>query len=245
MGEEVLGVLGGIGPLATIYFTDMVINMTDAKMDQEHIPMVIFNNPQIPDRTEYILDNSKPNPLPVMIKDAIKLENVGCDYIVIPCNTAHYFYSEIQKNVSVPIINIIKKTVEYIKNNQTDVKCIGILATQGTIVTGSYQKEIIKNGLDYKVPDEKNQKSLMNIIYNGVKAGEEVDVCEFLRIVDDLKHDGCDAVILGCTELSVINKSRLLVRNDIVDSLEVLARISIELCGKRVKDNALKMQVTK
>ncbi len=236
MSEKILGVLGGVGPLATIYFTDLIIRMTDAKKDQDHIPMFILNNSTIPDRTDYILDNSKPNPLPVMVEDAKKLERAGCDYIVIPCNTAHYFYSEIQDNVSVPIINIIEETVEYISENITDAKCVGILATEGTIVTGSYQKAIIKHGLDYRVPSENNQKSLMNIIYNQVKAGSEVDICEFLRIVGDMKNDGCDIVILGCTELSVINKTFTLRRKDIVDSMEVLAKVSIKLCGKELKN---------
>ena len=92
MEEKTLGVLGGVGPLATIYFADLVVKMTDAKTDQEHISMVILNHGAIPDRTDYILDHSKPNPLPVMIADAKKLQAAGCDYIVIPCNTAHYFY---------------------------------------------------------------------------------------------------------------------------------------------------------
>jgi len=238
MAEKLLGVLGGVGPLATIYFADMVIKMTDAQRDQDHIPMLILNNSTIPDRTDYILDNSKPNPLPVMVEDARKLEKAGCDFIVIPCNTAHYFYSEIQENVGIPIVNIIEETVRYISRNNEGVKCVGILATEGTVVTGSYQKEIIKRGLDYRVPNDKNQKSLMDIIYNQVKAGSEVDICEFLRIVGDLKADGCDAVILGCTELSVINKNFNLKRKDIVDSMEVLAKVSISLCGKELKNNS-------
>jgi aspartate racemase len=240
MTEKFLGVLGGIGPLATIYFADMVVRLTDAKRDQEHIPMLILNNSTIPDRTDYILDNSKLNPLPVMVEDARKLEKAGCDIIVIPCNTAHYFYSEIQNNVGIPIVNIIEETVRYISRHNENVKCVGILATEGTVITGSYQKEIIKHGLDYRVPNEKNMNSLMNIIYNQVKAGNEVDICEFLRIVGDLKADGCDAVILGCTELSIINKSFNLKRKDIVDSLEVLAKVSISLCGKKIKKSAAK-----
>ena len=100
MKEKILGVLGGVGPLATIYFADLVVKMTDAKTDQEHIAMVILNHSSIPDRTDYILDKTKPNPLPVMIKDAKLLEDDNCDFIVIPCNTAHYFYDEIQNRIN-------------------------------------------------------------------------------------------------------------------------------------------------
>lgn len=235
MKEKVLGVLGGVGPLATIYFADLVIKMTDAKSDQEHIAMVILNHASIPDRTEYILDNTKPNPLPVMVADARRLQNDGCDYIVIPCNTAHYFFDEIQKSVDVPIINILEETVSYAEKTVPNLKCLGILATEGTVISGAYQNIIRKHGLDFRVPSEEDQKSLMHIIYDEVKAGEKVDICEFLRIVGELKKAGSDAVILGCTELSVIKKDFNLSRHDIVDSMECLARTSITLCGKKIK----------
>lgn len=235
MEEKTLGVLGGVGPLATVYFADLIVKMTDAKTDQEHIAMVILNHASIPDRTEYILDRSKPNPLPVMVADAKKLEAAGCDYIVIPCNTAHFFYEEIQESVGIPIVNIIAETVAYAKKTIPNLKCLGVLATEGTIAARAYQLAAEKNGIDYKTPCAENQKSLMNIIYNQVKAGKEVDIFEFMRIVGDMKKDGCDAVILGCTELSVINKDFKLNRADIIDSMEVLARVSIELCGKKIK----------
>lgn len=238
MEEKVLGVLGGVGPLATIYFADLVIKMTDAKTDQEHIAMIILNHASIPDRTEYILDNRKPNPLPMMVADAQKLQNDGADYIVIPCNTAHYFFDAIQKSVSVPIINILEETVCYAEKTVPNLKCLGILATEGTVISGAYQNIIRKHGLDYRVPSEEDQKSLMHIIYDQVKAGERVDICEFLRIVGELKKAGSDAVILGCTELSVIKKDFNLSRHDIVDSMECLARKSIALCGKTLKKEA-------
>lgn len=235
MKEKVLGILGGVGPLATIYFADLVIKMTDAKSDQEHIAMVILNHASIPDRTEYILDNTKPNPLPVMIADAQQLERDNCNYIVIPCNTAHYFFDEIQKSVSVPIINILEETVSYAQKTVPNLRCLGILATEGTVKSGAYQSIIEKHGLSCCVPSEDDQKSLMHIIYDQVKAGEKVDICEFLRIVGELKKSGSDAVILGCTELSVIKKDFNLNRADIVDSMECLARASITLCGKNIK----------
>ena len=229
------GIVGGLGPMATAYLLELIVDMTDAKTDQEHIAMVILNHASIPDRTEYILDNTKPNPLPVMVADAKRLQNDGCDYIVIPCNTAHYFFDEIQKSVDVPIINILEETVSYAERTVPNLKCLGILATKGTIISGAYQNIIKKHGLDYRVPSEEDQKSLMHIIYDEVKAGEKVDICEFLRIVGELKKAGSDAVILGCTELSIIKKDFNLSRVDIVDSMECLARRSIELCGKKIK----------
>ena len=219
MEEKTLGVLGGVGPLATIYFADLVVKMTDAKTDQEHISMVILNHGAIPDRTDYILDHSKPNPLPVMIADAKKLQAAGCDYIVIPCNTAHYFYDEIQKNVDIPIINIIEETVKYAIKTVPGLKTLGVLATEGTIKSGAYERVADRYSIDCKFPDEE-------------------DIFEFMRIIGDMKKKGCDAVILGCTELSIIDKDFNLSKKDskIIDSMEVLARRSIDLCGKKIKE---------
>lgn len=238
MKEKTLGVLGGVGPLATIYFADLVVKMTDAKTDQEHIAMVILNHASIPDRTDYILDNTKPNPLPIMAADAKKLQAADCDYIVIPCNTAHYFYDEIQKSVDIPIVNIIEETVQYAMQTIPDLTAIGVLATEGTVKSGAYHRVAEKHGLACKVPDGEDQQSLMNIIYGEVKAGAKVDIFEFMRIIGDMKKQGCGAVILGCTELSIINKDFELTKKDdkIIDSMEVLARRSIALCGKKIKE---------
>ncbi|MBQ5995573.1 MAG: aspartate/glutamate racemase family protein [Clostridia bacterium] len=237
MEEKILGVLGGVGPLATIYFADLVVKMTQAQTDQEHIAMVILNHASIPDRTAYILDKTKPNPLPVMIRDAKVLEEDNCSYIVIPCNTAHYFYDEIQKSIGIPIINILEETVSYCEKTIPSLKKIGILATEGTIKSKAYQNIIEKHSLECAVPSEEDQASLMNIIYNQVKAGREVDIFEFHRIIGELKKQGCDAVVLGCTELSIIKKDFGIDRPDIVDSMECLARASILACGKKLKEN--------
>ncbi len=235
MKEKILGVLGGVGPLATIYFADLVVKMTDAKTDQEHIAMVILNHSSIPDRTDYILDKTKPNPLPVMIKDAKLLEDDNCDFIVIPCNTAHYFYDEIQKSINIPIINILEETVCYCEKTIPSIKKIGVLATVGTLKSKAYQNIIEKHGLECVVPSAEDQESLMNIIYNQVKAGEKVDIFEFHRIIGEMKKQGCDAVVLGCTELSVIKKDFKIDSPDVVDSMECLARASILACGKKLK----------
>ena len=234
MSEKILGILGGLGPLATVYFMDLIVKMTEAKKDQEHISMIVLNHAAIPDRTEFILDASKPNPLPMMIEDAKKLQLAGADYVVMPCNTAHFFYEQIQHNLDIPMLNIIEETVKFARDEK-NVKKLGILATKGTVSAGSYQRMCEKYGIEWAIPSLQDEQSLMNIIYNQVKAGKEVNISEFLKIIENMKADGCDAVTLGCTELSVINKDFALGREDIIDSLEVLAKRSIELCGKTVK----------
>lgn len=239
MDNKTLGILGGLGPLATVYFMDLVVKLTKAPKDQDHISMIVLNHAAIPDRTDFILDNTKPNPLPMMIEDAKKLQAAGADYVVMPCNTAHFFYEQIQRNITIPMLNIIEETVKYALENVPNIKNLGILATKGTIAAGAYQHMCQKYSLDCITPSIADEESLMNIIYNQVKAGRTVNTDEFLKIVDNMKKDGCDAVALGCTELSVINKDLNLKRSDIVDSLEVLAKQSILLCGKQLKEDEL------
>lgn len=236
MNEITLGVLGGLGPLATVYFMDMVVKLTDAKRDQEHISMVVLNHPSIPDRTDYILDNSMPNPLPVMIADAKRLEGAGSDFIVIPCNTAHYFYEQIQDNISIPMLNIIEETVDYAVKSVPGLKKLGVLATEGTLCAGSYQRACEKYGVAFARPDEQDEKTLMSLIYDGVKAGEKIDLDAFFGVIDNMKNEGCDAVILGCTELSVIHWDNKIKRADVIDSMETLARASILKCGRKIKE---------
>jgi len=112
---KTVGVIGGLGPMATVYFYDMVVRLTDAKTDQEHIDMVIANRATTPDRTDYIIGNSDKSPVTVLRKDAKRLESFGSDFLVITCNTAHFFYDDIAKEVNIPVLNIIEETVKYAK----------------------------------------------------------------------------------------------------------------------------------
>lgn len=237
MSEKTLGVLGGMGPMATAYFMKIIIDMTDAEADQEHIPMLVYNHTTIPDRTEYILDNSKQNPVPILQSDAKKLQSAGVDVIAMPCNTAHFFFEEIQKSVDIPVLHIVKETVEYIAKRDETCKKIGILATKGTLKSGVFEDFCKQYNLEAVLPTKAVSDMLMDIIYNKIKKGKKVSVAEFLGIIDDMRENGCDAVILGCTELSVIKSDLHLNRYDIIDSLEVLSRRSIELCGKKVKES--------
>ncbi len=236
MKEKVLGVLGGMGPMATAYFLKIVTDMTDAQTDQQHIPMLICNHTTIPDRTAFILGESDENPVPLLCDDALFLERSGADLLAMTCNTAHNFYEQVQEKINIPLLHIVKETVEYIAKRDNKCKKIGILATKGTIESGVYQDFCKKYGLQAVIPDKSVSDMLMNIIYEKIKKGKKVSVGEFLGIIDEMREiGGCDAVILGCTELSVIKSDLNLNRYDIVDSLEILAKRSIEECGKRIK----------
>lgn len=229
--RKTLGVIGGVGPLSTAYFMEVLINKTDVKTDQDHIDMIVLNDCQIPDRTAYILDNSKESPVGYMQEDAVKLQKFGCDLIVTPCNTAHFFINELQSVVDIPIINMIDETALYLKSE--NVTKVGIMATTGTITTELFQKALQNKGITPVIPSDANQENVMSIIYDQVKAGKPIDRNKFKSVVGELRLDGCEKIILGCTELSVLKKEYSL-SDFYVDSLEVLAEVAILKCGKPV-----------
>ena len=230
---KTVGVIGGLGPMATVYFYDMVVRLTDAKTDQEHIDMVIANRATTPDRTDYIIGKSDVSPVDLLKKDAKRLENFGSDFIVITCNTAHFFYNEISEEVSIPVLNIIEETIKHAK--EKNHKKLGILATTGNINTKLYQNMCEKYDVDYLVLDEEKQSYIMSIIYDDIKSGKPANMKNFEKVVSHLKEHNCDGAILGCTELSILKNDNNLGNDFYIDSLEVLAVKTIENCDKKVK----------
>lgn len=237
--KQAVGVIGGVGPMATVYYMQRVIEMTKAGCDQEHINMLVFNDCDIPDRTAFITEKSPDNPLPVMVEDAKRLEAAGCEFVVIPCNTAHYFYDELEQAVEIPVVNIVEETIRYAKARVQDLSCVGIMATTGTIVTGTYQKYAERAGLSFAVPDEDEQDLLMQIIYDGVKAGKPVPRADFDRVANHLRAKGAQCLILGCTELSVLKRDLPINDSDVLDSIDVLASETVRRSGKPFTDECL------
>ena len=171
-----LGILGGLGPMATAYFFQLIIQMTQAKTDQEHIESIIYNCPSIPDRTQFILGKSNHSPILPMIEAVQKLVEQDIDICAIPCITAHYFHKELTTAVSVPVIHGIKETASYLK--QRNIKKAGIMATDGTVQTMLFSQEF--------------QKKEITCIYPSVSK--------------ELYASGAEVILLGCTELSMIKK---------------------------------------
>lgn len=233
MKNITVGVLGGLGPMASVYFYEMVVNMTDAKTDQEHVDMIITNRATTPDRTAFIIGNSNEDPSKILIDDTKKLEKYGVDFIVITCNTAHYFYEKIANSVNIPLVNIVDETIKHAK--ATNHKKLGILATTGNIKTGLYQNMCEKYNIEYLVLDEDRQAQVMEIIYDDIKSGKVADMDKFNSIVNYLKENNCDGVILGCTELSILKNDNNLDGEFYIDSLEVLARETIVRSGRKLK----------
>ena len=231
-GKKILGVIGGVGPIATSYFMELVIKMTDARTDQEHLDMIIYNIPSIPDRTAYILDHEKPNPLPVMLDIAKKLEAQGVEFLAIPCCTAHYFEEELESHITKPFIHIIKATVKYLK--ERGISSVGVMATDGTINAGLFRKEIEAEGMTFIKPSPERQADVMHIIYDNVKANEKPDMARFNKVAEELKSNGAEVIILGCTELSLVKRD-CFIGHGFIDAMEVLAQQSLIACGSTLK----------
>lgn len=223
MNKPILGVLGGVGPLATACFMELVIKRTCAATDQDNIPMIVYNDPQIPDRTDYILGRSEANPRPEMAKVARWLEDAGADYIAIPCNTAHYFYEDICDAVHIPVLNIMELTAQRVAEHIGPGGTVGLTATDGTIESGVFQSYFERVGLQTMVPSEQDRALVMSAIYDGVKAGRRLDPDAYLGVTRRLHEAGCGEVIVGCTELSVVYQELGDKPDYLVDSLEVLA----------------------
>ena len=229
-----LGVIGGMGPMATQLFYKNVIEMTDAKSDQEHIDMIILSHASVPDRTSSIKSGETDKVFSVLMEDAKMLQENGANAIAIPCNTSHYFWEELQKAIKIPIINMVRETVLSIKEKNPDIKKIGLLATDGTVFTGIYNKECVAAGIECVTPDENIQNIVMDIIYNQIKKGENGSMADFEKIDIFLKKSGCEAAILACTELSCFKANHELT-DFYVDAMQVLCEKSILMCGGKLK----------
>ena len=227
-----LGVIGGLGPSATAYYFELIIKMTDVCCDQEHLDMVIYNCPSIPDRTSYILHKSEESPVEKMVEIGQKLHNEQVDYIGIPCITAHYFYETLQRRIKTPIINVVEETAMYLKKK--NVRKVGIMATDGTIQTKVFQNAIEAKGMTVIIPSQEQQKNVMHLIYHNVKANKPVDMGRFESVKKELQKKGAEVIILGCTELSLIKKDYE-IGPGFIDAMEVLAMRSVELCGLPLK----------
>ena len=232
-----VGIVGGVGPAATVDFMNKIIRNTSAKRDQEHIKLVIEHNPQIPDRTENLISDGA-DPTVALYATCKKLEADDANMIAIPCNTAHAFVERIQPYLSIPIVNMLYETCQFIKLNHPNKSPIGLLATSGTIKSRVYHDVAEKVGLNILIPDEENQKLVMSSIYGkqGVKAGFTDGQCktELIAALTHLVEKGAQIIILGCTELPLLisQTENYCVENKtiaVLDPTEILAKKCVQL----------------
>jgi len=234
-----LGIIGGMGPKATVVFFNNIVDHTVAASDADHIDMVILNNTKIPDRTAGILSGNTKPVFDELLSSVRQLESLGVDSITMLCNTAYYFVQELQQATKIPIISIIEETVKHIKERATlehkgKEVVVGVLATDGTVKTGTYRQMLEQYGLRYIFPDKELQAKVMHVIYDQVKKTSKGDIDDFNHLVEEMERLGCDYIILGCTDLSWFSANYTL-SSRCVDALGVLTRVCIERSGKEYK----------
>ena len=228
MKEQKLGILGGMGPQATQVFYQFVLDRTDAARDQDHLPTLILSDTKMPDRTAAILAGDTEGLYRRLLGDAKLLEQCGCTVLAIPCNTSHYFADRLQSELSIPIVHMIRETAAALAAQGK--KRPGILATDGTIQTGLYQKECAALGLEAVAPAPASQKLVMSIIYDEIKQGERGSREKFAQIDRAIRSAGCDCAILACTELSVFATYHALPPF-YLDAMMVMAERAVVQCG--------------
>lgn len=232
MSEQRLGILGGMGPQATQDFYQRILDRTDAAKDQEHLPTLIWSDTSMPDRTAAILGGDAEGCYQRLLAGARLLEGGGCTVLSIPCNTSHYFADRLQEDISIPLIHMPRETVGVLAEEGR--RKVAILATDGTIRTGVYQKECTARGIEAVSPPEEVQKLVMSIIYDEIKRGEKGSREKFAVIDRWLRQAGCDSAILGCTELSVYRTYHGL-SDHYLDAMDVLAQRCITACGYKLR----------
>lgn len=224
-----LGILGGLGPMSGVYFCEMIITHTAASSDSEHINFLLSSRADTPDRSSFIMGASMADPSPVMVEEARRLQSAGADLLAIPCNTAHYFYKSIRDAVDIPVINIIEESARFCSYER--VTKVGVLATEGTSASGAYTDVFSRNSISVEPMTAEEQAVITRIIFEEIKGGKDPDIHSFNAVCDAMAERGCQRLILGCTELSLIKKNYRLSPY-FIDSLELLALAAIELCGK-------------
>lgn len=227
VSEKIIGILGGMGPEATADLFHRIIKATPVKKDQDHFRVIIDSNSKILDRTPGILGTG-PSPLPSMLETGRNLVKAGVDFIIMPCNTAHYFHRELEQLLGVPILHMIRLSAKYVKENYPDVKKVGLQATDGTISSKLYHDAYAEYGIDVITPYDGSQKTVMDAIYRDIKTGDLENGGKLLKqVASELINQGSEAVICGCTEVSlVLHDGDFSV--PVVDPLQVLAEEAVK-----------------
>lgn len=227
------GIIGGLGPMATVHYLERITTMTDARRDQDHLKICMLSVPQTPDRTQFISGKSDENPLLSLIRAGNTLAVAGADFITIPCVTAHYFYQSLSEALPVPVISLCAETAHALA--EKNIKKVGILATDGTRRSRVLEQELGKTDISVIYPDPDMQQTVMDIIYKQIKSGETAHRESFIKTTRSLIENGAQKIILGCTELCLLKKEFQLSPL-YVDVLEVLAQKTVLYSGAPLKE---------
>ena len=232
--NKTIGILGGMGPLATVDMFMKLVNLCDCQTDQEHPRVLIDSNTNAPDRSPAILRGG-PSPLSDMVRSALTLERGGADMLIMACNTAHYFYDDIVPYVRIPFLNMIEETAKAVQ--EKGYTTVALMGTDGTAKSGIYQRQFEKLGIRVLTLNERDQVITLDMIHKAVTAGLKTwDTTEITRIVADFAAAGAQAVIMGCTELPVaFSQYNIETCLPTIDPTEIVARSAIRFVGVKVR----------
>ncbi|MFT8638753.1 aspartate/glutamate racemase family protein [Bifidobacterium sp.] len=239
MMKNFFAVIGGMGTLATESYIRLVDEQTHAHEDQEFLDYVVFNDASVPDRTEFILGNSADSPFPCIADDIRKATAMGASFITLPCNTAHYFFDDLQALTPVPIIHMPKVTIAEMSSRYPASRHprVAFMGTRGSLVSGIYSTAVKAAGYQFVQPDAATQEKISYLIYHDVKETGDLDRQRYAEALDAmLTGHHCDIVILGCTELSVLNEAFPMPELPIVDAQAVLAEETVRQ-AKKLREN--------
>jgi len=234
MTEKTIGILGGMGPEATLDLFGKIIAHTPAARDQDHLRVVIDSNPKVPDRTAAILRGG-PSPVPAMKAGIEALQRAGADFVVIPCVSAHFFLDELQREAGLPILSMFDVAAEHIRTHHPLVRRVGLLATTGTLQGGRFREKLQASGIETITPAGPDQERVMVSIYEIKGApggrGRSAIAAEIREIAGRLIQRGAQGVVAGCTEIPLALKPGDL-GVPVFDTLLILARAAIASAGR-------------
>jgi aspartate racemase len=227
--KKTIGILGGMGPEATSFFFNQIIKKTKAGKDQGHIKVIIYNNPEIPPRTDAIL-HTGPSPLPHLLEGVKMLRQAGADFIVMPCVTAHYYLNDILAKEKVSFLNLLDETLLYTLRKFPGVKKLGLIGSTGTLKSKLFHDIFAKQGIEVIAPNDKEQELVMEAIFGekGIKAGFTLGSPKeiILQTATALIERGAEAIISGCTEVPLVLKEKD-IPVPLIDPLRILAEVCI------------------
>ena len=225
---KTVGIIGGMGPAATCDLMEKIIALTKASRDQDHVHVIADVNTAIPDRTAAIVQGG-PDPVPEMVRSARRLESAGADLLIMPCNTAHYFYDDVAASVPVPVLHMPRETAAVLRT--AGVRTAAVLATDGTVQSGVYGRALADAGVRAVYPGAPMQEQVMRLIYQGVKARAvplaDIPVGDILA---DVRAQGAETVLLACTELPIAFRE-LGLTEGCLDPTRVLAFAAVRAAG--------------
>lgn len=230
-----IGILGGMGPLASADLFMKITSLTPAGKDQEHIKVAVYSDPTIPDRTLAILNQDAASPLPQMIVGISALTELGAECIALACNTAHHWYDALSEAVPVPILHVAEAVCQELSMTCDKGRTIGILATEGTIVSGFYQRYLDSNGYKFSCLEPHELCRYLAPAIDHVKAGRPQEGKRYLDTsMDLLRSRGATTIVLACTELPLVADCSTL---GIIDSSVALAKSCIQFEFSHRKDD--------